>query len=151
MFKGSANQPLSKNGKMSEVNSPDKLNRIVEGTTIEGEIKSKSNIRIDGVLKGSILTKGRLVVGASGIIEGEVACQNSDIEGVLLGKITVNELLSLKATAKITGDIITNKLAIEPGANFSGTVSMGAVIKDIKHGDKEQHQEEKHLHKEKTA
>lgn len=150
MFKNNPNGQVNKNGKVAESNSPDRLNRIVEGTTIEGEIKSKSNIRIDGVLKGSILTKGRLVVGASGIIEGDVICQNSDVEGVLLGKITVNELLSLKATAKITGDIITNKLAIEPGANFSGTVSMGAVIKDIKHGEKDA-QREKHAQKEKTA
>lgn len=150
MFKGTTNNTPNKNGRVNEINSPDKLNRIVEGTTIEGEIKSKSNIRIDGVLKGSILTKGRLVVGSSGIIEGDVVCQNSDVEGVLLGKISVNELLSLKATAKITGDIITNKLAIEPGANFSGTVSMGAVIKDIKHGEKEA-QPEREPEKEKTA
>ena len=85
------------------------------------------------------------------IIEGDVICQNSDVEGVLLGKITVNELLSLKATAKITGDIITNKLSIEPGANFSGTVSMGAVIKDIKHAEQDDALSEKQPQKEKTA
>lgn len=117
-----------------EPNSPEQLNRIVQGTTIVGEIKSESNIRIDGTVKGTIATKGRLVVGPTGVIEGEVVCKNADIEGVLNGQISVNELLSLKSTAKLTGDIITNKLAIEPGANFSGTCSMGAVIKDMKGG-----------------
>jgi cytoskeletal protein CcmA (bactofilin family) len=128
MFKGN-NKDMART---PEPNSPDRLNRIVEGTTIEGEIKSESNIRIDGKLKGTIATAGRLVIGPTGVIEGEVICKNADIEGVLNGKITVNELLSLKATAKLSGDITTNKLAIEPGAVFSGTCSMGGVSKEVK-------------------
>ena len=125
------NQP-SVMSKTAEINSPDRLNRIVEGTSIEGDIRSDSNIRIDGRLKGTIHTKGRLVIGSSGIIEGEIICENADIEGVFVGKINVNQLLSLKATAKLTGDIITSKLAIEPGAMFSGACSMGGMIKDLK-------------------
>lgn len=125
------NQP-SVMSKTAEINSPDRLNRIVEGTSIEGDIRSDSNIRIDGRLKGTIHTKGRLVIGTSGIIEGEIICENADIEGVFIGKINVNQLLSLKATAKLTGDIITSKLAIEPGAMFSGACSMGGMIKDLK-------------------
>ncbi len=128
------NQP-SVMSKTAEINSPDRLNRIVEGTTIEGDIRSDSNIRIDGRLKGTIHTKGRLVIGTSGIIEGEINCENADIEGVFIGKITVNQLLSLKATAKLTGDIITSKLAIEPGAMFSGACSMGGMIKDLKNSE----------------
>ena len=125
------NQP-SVMSKTAEINSPDRLNRIVEGTSIEGDIRSDSNIRIDGRLKGTIHTKGRLVIGSSGIIEGEIICENADIEGVFIGKINVNQLLSLKSTAKLTGDIITSKLAIEPGAMFSGACSMGGMIKDLK-------------------
>jgi cytoskeletal protein CcmA (bactofilin family) len=125
------NQP-SVMSKTAEINSPDRLNRIVEGTSIEGDIRSDSNIRIDGRLKGTIHIKGRLVIGASGIIEGEIICENADIEGVFVGKISVNQLLSLKSTAKLTGDIITSKLAIEPGAMFSGACSMGGMIKDLK-------------------
>jgi cytoskeletal protein CcmA (bactofilin family) len=121
--------------KTAEINSPDRLNRIVEGTSIEGDIRSDSNIRIDGKLKGTIHTKGRLVIGASGIIEGEIICENADIEGVFIGKINVNQLLSLKSTAKLTGDIITSKLAIEPGAMFSGACSMGGMIKDLKNSE----------------
>jgi cytoskeletal protein CcmA (bactofilin family) len=111
-------------------------NQIGTGTSIEGDIKSNGDIRIDGALVGTIQTKGRLVVGSTGSIEGDIVCQNALIEGSVKGKITVHELLSLKSTAKLSGDIITNKLAIEPGANFSGTCSMGAVIKDIKQGER---------------
>lgn len=126
-----SNKNTESMAKTNDTNSPDKLNRIVEGTIIEGEIKSNSNIRIDGHVKGITTTKGRLVVGPNGIIDGEVVCQNADIEGTLNGKITVSALLSLKSTAKLNGDIVTNKLAIEPGALFSGTCSMGAVVKDM--------------------
>lgn len=111
-------------------------NQIGTGTTIDGDIKSNGDIRIDGTLVGTIQTKGRLVVGATGSIEGDIVCQNALIEGSIKGKIAVNELLSLKSTAKLAGDITTNKLAIEPGANFSGTCSMGAVIKDMKYGER---------------
>ncbi|HNA33712.1 MAG TPA: polymer-forming cytoskeletal protein, partial [Flavobacteriales bacterium] len=93
-----------------------KINSIMEGTSIEGEIKSDSNIRIDGRVKGTITVRGRLIVGTSGVVEGDVTCQSSDIEGTVNGKITCQDLLSLKATAKLAGDINTKKLAIEPGA-----------------------------------
>lgn len=116
--------------KTTEINSPEKLNRIVDGTSIEGHIKSDSNIRIDGRLKGTIQTKGKLVIGQTGSIEGEITCESADIEGVFAGKIHVNGLLTLKATSKLTGDIITGKLAIEPGAVFSGSCSMGGLTRE---------------------
>lgn len=106
-------------------NTTDKLNQIVEGTNIEGDIRSESNIRVDGKVKGTIETKGRVVIGPSGMVEGEVTCQNGDIEGTLEGKVTSKELLSLKSTSRLNGDIFTEKLAIEPGAQFTGNCSMG--------------------------
>ena len=118
---------------MSESQTPEKLNRIVSGTSIEGEIKTDSNIRIDGTVKGTISAKGRLVVGASGSIEGEIVCENADIEGKITGQISVNGLLSLKSTARLECDIATKKLAIEPGAVFTGNCTMGGgVIKEFK-------------------
>jgi len=108
------------------------VNLIGAGTIIEGDVTTNGDIRIDGTLKGVITVKGKLVVGVSGSIDGETICQNADISGSVKGKITVSELLSLKASAKLTGDITTNKIAIEPGAVFSGSCSMGGVIKDIK-------------------
>jgi cytoskeletal protein CcmA (bactofilin family) len=108
------------------------VNLIGAGTKIEGDITTNGDMRVDGTLIGVINVKGKLVVGASGSIEGEVICQNADISGTIKGKIGIAELLSLKASAKLTCDIITNKIAIEPGASFSGACSMGGVIKDIK-------------------
>lgn len=108
------------------------VNIIGAGTHIDGDITANGDMRIDGSLTGSINVKGKLVVGNSGSIEGEIICQNADISGTLKGKIGVAELLSLKSSAKLTCDIITNKIAVEPGATFSGSCSMGGVIKDIK-------------------
>ena len=124
MFKSNNEKPKNKLGNL---HSPDRLNRIVEGTSIEGNMSSESNIRIDGEVKGTIVTKGRLVVGVSGVISGDVVCQNAEIEGKVEGSIKVGELLSLKSTAKVEGDVNTGKLAIEPGAIFAVTCSMGGV------------------------
>ena len=130
--------------------SPERLNRIVEGTHIEGDIKSDSNIRIDGYLKGTISLKGRLVLGPTGKIDGDINCKNADIEGKLNGTIEVDELLSLKSTAKLQGEISTNKLAIEPGAIFSGNCKMGAVLKDLSSNEESINQNKESL-KDKTA
>ena len=74
-----------------------------------------------------------MVIGSSGSVEGEIICQNADIEGTITGTLKVDELLSLKSTAKIIGDIITSKLAIESGAEFSGTCNMsGNQLKSSK-------------------
>ncbi|HEX4888320.1 MAG TPA: polymer-forming cytoskeletal protein [Luteibaculaceae bacterium] len=120
-----------KNQKSKTVVAPEKLNRIVEGTVIEGEIRSESSIRIDGKVLGATSTKGKLVVGSTGSIDGEVTCTQADIEGKIIGRITCTELLTLRAGARIEGDIATGKLAVEPGAVFNGQCSMGAVIKEM--------------------
>ncbi|MBO98167.1 MAG: cell shape determination protein CcmA [Flavobacteriales bacterium] len=108
------------------------INMIGVGTIITGDVNSNGDLRIDGTLKGSVTTEGKVVLGKNGVIEGDVVCNNADIAGEIKAKITVSQLLTLKSTAKLKGDIITNKLSIEPGAVFSGSCSMGAVIKDIK-------------------
>jgi cytoskeletal protein CcmA (bactofilin family) len=131
MFRSEKPAPAAMNKSTDAVN-PGKINSIMEGTSIEGEIKSDSNLRIDGKVKGTINVRGRLIVGQTGVIEGEVTCQSSDIEGTLLGKVNCQDLLSLKATAKLHGDINTKKLAIEPGAVFTGNCSMaGGVVKEM--------------------
>ena len=87
------------------------VNMIGFGTTINGDIKSKGDLRIDGRLKGSVTTEGKVVLGKEGVIEGDVSCKDADISGSINAKITVTQLLSLKSTAKLNGDIITNKLS----------------------------------------
>lgn len=118
--------------KTNETVNSGKINSIMEGTVLEGEIRTDSNIRIDGKVKGSIHARGRLIVGQTGIIEGDVQCQSSEVEGTLLGKIQCQDLLSLKATAKVQGDINSKKLSIEPGAVFTGNCTMGGgVVKEM--------------------
>lgn len=131
MFRSEKPAPAAMN-KGNEPVSPGKINSIMEGTSIQGEVHSDSNIRIDGRVKGIVNAKGRVIVGQTGVIEGEVICQSSDIEGTVNGKINCQDLLSLKATAKLQGDINTKKLAIEPGAVFTGNCSMGGgVVKEM--------------------
>ena len=129
------------NNMKNTTNNSSAINMVGTGTVINGDIVSKSDIRIDGILKGSVRTKGKLVVGSSGVVDGDVECENADVSGEINAKITVSQLLSLKSTSKLNGDIVTNKLSIEPGASFSGSCSMGAVIKDIKHVEKQENKE----------
>ncbi|HRO98698.1 MAG TPA: polymer-forming cytoskeletal protein [Flavobacteriales bacterium] len=125
-------KPAAPMNKPAEPVSPGKINSIMEGTSIVGEVNSDSNIRIDGRIKGTVTAKGRVIVGQSGVIEGEVVCQSADVEGTVLGRVNCQDLLSLKATAKLQGDINTKKLAIEPGAVFTGNCSMaGGVVKEM--------------------
>jgi len=100
------------------------INIIGAGTVISGDIQSEGDIRIDGTLKGNLVTRGKVVVGPTGFINGEINCRNADFSGKTEGKVVVSELLSLKSTAKVKGDIHTAKLSIEPNAVFSGTCNM---------------------------
>ena len=111
---------------MAKFNETDNstINLISNGTDITGDIKSTGDIRIDGTLKGNLNTKGKVVIGATGKVKGEVICKNSEVSGIIEGKITVGQLLNLKASSKIHGDIATSKLSIEPGAVFSGNCKM---------------------------
>ncbi|HUX96109.1 MAG TPA: polymer-forming cytoskeletal protein [Bacteroidales bacterium] len=100
------------------------INLISSGTDITGDIKSTGDIRIDGSLTGNLNTKGKVVIGQTGKVNGEIDCKNSEISGIVEGRVIVSQLLNLKASSKILGDIVTSKLSIEPGALFSGTCKM---------------------------
>jgi len=100
------------------------INLIAKGTQISGDILSDGDIRIDGEVTGNLDTKGRLVIGVSGKLEGEIRCKSCEIAGNHKGKSFIAELLSLKASSNVSGDIITGKLSIEPGAYFAGTCTM---------------------------
>jgi len=111
---------------MAKYNETDNstINLISNGTDITGDIKSNGDIRIDGSLTGNLNTKGKVVIGPTGKIKGEIICKNSEVSGSIDGKIIVGQLLNLKASSKILGDIFTSKLAIEPGARFTGNCNM---------------------------
>ena len=131
----------NKNESMKKEETTAAVNMIGAGTVITGDVYSKGDIRVDGTLKGSVITEGKVVLGREGIIEGDIECGAADISGKIKAKITVSQVLSLKGSAKLNGDITANKLSIEPGAEFTGSCSMGAVIKEIKHVEKQEKQE----------
>ncbi len=106
-------------------NSETGINRIVEGTLVEGTINSDSNLRIDGEFKGNLITKGRLVVGLKGKVSGIVNCLCCDVEGTLEGDVTVLELLSMKSSSTVQGDLYYGQLSVEAGAKALGTFRMG--------------------------
>lgn len=120
---------IKKNRDVSDANQAS--NRILAGTNIEGEVHSNGDIRVDGSLKGTISISGKLVIGENGSVEGDIKCAYATVSGKLKGKIEVSELLSLQATAIVNGEVQTNKLSVEPGAEFSGSCNMGSVVRNM--------------------
>ena len=106
-----------------------KTNRIVEGTSISGDIISPADFRLDGHLIGNFQSKGKIVIGPAGSVKGDIVCKNADIEGRFEGKIQVLETLNIKSKAIIIGDVICGKLSVEPGAEFSATCIMKNIQK----------------------
>lgn len=106
-------------------------NQIAKGTRVQGDIKTEGVLRVDGTLIGSIESTGKVVVGPTGRIEGSITCASANVSGEVKAKFIVKELMHLQSSAKLHGDITVGKLAIEPGATFSGTCSMGGVVKEL--------------------
>lgn len=119
----------SKKASSSETNKPmpsgQLTNSIVLDTHIEGTISTNHDIRVDGSIKGNLLSKGKVIIGENGKIEGEIKCENAIIEGYFKGIIHVDQLLIVLSTAKIDGDVYTQKLQVEPGAIFNVKCTMG--------------------------
>jgi cytoskeletal protein CcmA (bactofilin family) len=100
-------------------------NIIAKGTSITGDIDAAGNIRIDGKIKGHIKCKAKVVTGKGSVIEGNIYAQNAEIEGDIIGILEINDILILKPTAVVQGDIRTGKLIVEAGAKFNGSCRMG--------------------------
>ena len=100
------------------------VNLLCEGTMVEGDIKTKNDIRIDGAVKGRIITSSRLVLGNSANIEGNIECVNVDVMGTVNGDILGTGTVALKVPAKVKGNIVAGVISIEPGVVFDGTCQM---------------------------
>jgi len=108
-----------------------KTNRIVEGTTITGDIISPADFRLDGHLIGNFQSKGKIVIGPAGSVKGDIICKNADIEGRFEGKIQVQEILNVKSKSHIIGEVVCGKLSVEPGAEFSASCVMKPHVKNL--------------------
>ncbi len=106
--------------------SPDRVNRLVEGTKISGDIVSESNIRIDGTVDGNVNSSAKIVIGENGSVTGNISCIDADIEGTLHGDAQINGVLILREKATIHGDINTVRIHIEEGATFNGACRMNS-------------------------
>lgn len=110
-------------------------NIIGKGTVLDGNIETYGNIRVEGKIIGNIKTKSKAALGQSSQVKGNILAQNAEVAGQITGTVEISELLILKPSAVINGDIITNKLIVESGATFNGACKMGVKIKEIRIGD----------------
>jgi cytoskeletal protein CcmA (bactofilin family) len=99
---------------------------IGSGVVLTGDINSTADIRIDGTVKGNVLCSARVLIGTDGAVEGNVDCNQADVMGRIKGNIKAKEVLSLRGTANLIGDIFASKLQVEPTVNFNGRCNMGS-------------------------
>ena len=97
---------------------------IGSGTSLKGDITSSGDLRIDGTLVGNIICSAKVIIGANGVVEGDISGQQADIMGKVTGTIKVKELLQLKSNCAVNGNLHAAKLQIEPAANFNGQCHM---------------------------
>ena len=118
-----SNKPKKEEGKSSKLSAPSSnaLNSLVQGTFVEGKIKATNDIRIDGTIKGELFCDAKVIIGTSGVVDGTIKCQNAVIEGKFDGNLLVKDLLNIRETAKVTGDVSYGKLVVQSGAVISGS------------------------------
>lgn len=104
------------------------MNQFGNGTVISGDVSTEGDIRIDGTVTGNVSSKAKAVIGKTGVVEGNILCQNAYVDGRVNGNIEVTELLILSKTATVNGDIKIRKLVVEEGAKFNGKCSMGLLV-----------------------
>ncbi|PSG90233.1 bactofilin family protein [Aurantibacter aestuarii] len=107
-------------------------NIISPSTRVKGDFSSNGDIRVDGYLEGTVKTSGKVVVGKDGQIVGKLECTSAYFEGAFQGEMKIENTLTLKASAKIEGDVVTEKLMVEPGAIFNVSCVMKSTVKDLK-------------------
>lgn len=101
------------------------LNSIVQGTVVEGSVNSKSDFRVDGTIKGKLFCDAKVIIGPTGLVDGEIRCQNAMIEGKFEGILNVSEVLNIRESAKVSGEFTSNKLIVQSGAMVNGNCNMG--------------------------
>ena len=116
--------PKTKSESFGETSSSGGASLIASGTTLKGDITSNGDIRIDGTLQGNIYCSAKVVIGANGAVEGDVNGQQADVMGKITGTVKVKDLLQLKGSSQVSGNIHAGKLQIEPTASFNGQCHM---------------------------
>lgn len=112
--------------------SPDRLNRLVSGTKLTGDLTANSSLRIDGEIFGNVNCNGKLVLGQDGVITGDINATEVELDGKVVGYINAEVLLTLHQTASVIGDIQTGRIVIEDGAQIEGNIQTGEMGKRSK-------------------
>lgn len=114
------------------------------GTVVNGDIKSEAAvIRIDGEINGEVNTKGDLIIGKDGIVNGSVTAANLNLGGSIKGNAIVSNKIVIEATGKLVGDISTKLLAMDESAVIQGKVSMSdESLEETKEISKEESKQE---------
>jgi cytoskeletal protein CcmA (bactofilin family) len=99
---------------------------ISAGTVVQGDLKSESDLRIDGTIKGNVTSSAKIIVGPTGFVEGNIQGSQADISGKVIGNINVTELTQLRTKSSVQGNISAVSLQIESGAAFNGQSIMAA-------------------------
>lgn len=100
------------------------VSTIAAGTTINGDMESDSDMRIDGNIIGNVYCKAKIVLGESGIVQGDMHAANADLFGTVNGNVITKDLLCLKSKSTVNGNVNTKRLQIEPNATFNGQCKM---------------------------
>lgn len=123
------------NKSVASIGSGNNINAFVKGTVVEGNVRCESDLRVDGTIKGKLTCNAKVIIGPSGVVEGEIRCQNAVVEGRFKGIMHVSELLNIRETAEVDGEITTNKLLVQSGAKFNTVCKMESGNGTMKHTD----------------
>ena len=124
----------SKSDVLRETPTGTSASLIGAGTSLKGDISSNGDLRIDGKLVGNIDCTAKVVIGANGVVEGDISGQQADIMGTVSGSIKVKDLLQLKSSCIVSGNLHAAKLQIEPAASFNGQCHMNVEVKSSSNG-----------------
>lgn len=110
---------------------------IAAGTTLTGDLKSSGDLRIDGTVIGNVYSAAKIIIGTSGLVEGDLVCNQADITGKITGNIRAKELLQLRGDSLVKGNVYTGKLQVEPTATFNGQCHMGTFTEEVTNYDQQ--------------
>jgi len=129
--------------KINKQKSKPETNSIMIGMSFNGDLEIDGDIRIDGSVTGAVRANGKIVIGESGKVEGDLGCENASVSGIIEGTLVIEDLLVLKNSARVHGDIYSERIECEEGAEINGTLNIGMSWKnEIENEQKESIQSE---------
>ena len=114
--------------KLKGLTVTEELNGFLDqGSEFLGELRFRHTFRIDGHVRGKIVSENQLVVGESGRVEADIDCGVVSIRGTVIGHVRGREKIEVLAGAHVQGTLVAPKLLIEDGALFQGDCDMPAA------------------------